>query len=203
MTEIVINHKIIQDDYSQNATINDIIVAQGEYSPEHIITVLELDGDDVLSPSSSELEQSIGQFKNIRIKVQSPLELAIESLDDSTRYIDNIIYNIQDTIKLYEQNLPVEANQKFTEVIDIMDLFIQLITKINSTIKKHRPGKLSNNEMLQKLEIHLLSILKALLPAKEKNDIIMLCDLLEYELIDNLRQWKLQVIPELKRIGRE
>jgi hypothetical protein len=45
-----------------------------------------------------------------------------------------------------------------------------------------------------------LSVIKALLPAKEKNDVVMLCDLLEYELIDNLTQWKIKVLPELKKL---
>jgi hypothetical protein len=41
-----------------------------------------------------------------------------------------------------------------------------------------------------------------LLSAKEKNDNIMLCDLLEYELIDNLTQWKIKILPELKKLKR-
>ncbi len=56
------------------------------------------------------------------------------------------------------------------------------------------------DESIQKLEIHLLSVMKALLQAKEKNDTIMLCDLLEYELADNLTQWKIKVLPELKKL---
>ena len=202
MTSIFINHRLLNNDYNKNATINEIIQAQDALNPEMIITSLELDGDDILSPSNLELDQSIGSFKDIKITLQTPLNLALESLDDSSRYIENIIFSIKDTVQLYEQNLHKEANQKFAEVIDIMDLFIQLISKINSTIKKHKGRSLSDNQDYQKLEIHLLSVLKTLLPAKERNDIIMLCDLLEYELIDNLEQWKTQVIPTLKKIGQ-
>jgi len=88
----------------------------------------------------------------------------------------------------------------FGEVIEIMDLFVQLMSRIYKTVRKRHPQQLQATQTFQQLEIHLLSIMKALLPAKEKNDIIMLNDLLEYELIDNLTQWKIKAIPELKKL---
>ena len=81
-----------------------------------------------------------------------------------------------------------------------MDLYIQLVSNVYQVIRKDLNGKSFKDESIQKLEIHLLSVLKALLQAKEKEDIIMLCDLLEYELVDNLTQWKIKVLPELKKL---
>ncbi len=54
--------------------------------------------------------------------------------------------------------------------------------------------------MAVSLEVRLISTLQQLIPAKEKNDIIMLCDLLEYELVDILDEWKNKVIPELMKL---
>ena len=53
-------------------------------------------------------------------------------------------------------------------------------------------------EVLKALKIHQLSIIKALKSAQSKNDQLMLTDLLEYELKDNLTQWKISAIPQLK-----
>jgi hypothetical protein len=131
---------------------------------------------------------------------QASLELAFESIDSCVGYIDFITARIFKLIGCFNANELDEANAIFIEVVELMDLYIQLISKVYRAIRIDRQGKSFKNENLQKLEIHLLSVIKALLLAKEKEDIIMLCDLLEYELVNNLTQWKIKVLPELKKL---
>ena len=128
------------------------------------------------------------------------LELAFESIDSCFGYVDYITSKIQSLIALYNAGETDKANSSFTEIVDLMDLYIQLITKVYQVLRTDLAGVSFKDESVQKLEIHLLSIIKALLHAKEKDDVIMLCDLLEYELVDNLTQWKIKVLPELKKL---
>lgn len=58
--------------------------------------------------------------------------------------------------------------------------------------------KKDTNDSIKNIEIHLLSILKAVKSAESSKDEEMLVDLLEYELQDNLTQWKIKAIPHLK-----
>ena len=128
------------------------------------------------------------------------LQLAFESIDSCFGYVDYITTKIQKLISFYYAGELDLANETFMEVVDLIDLYIQLISKIYRVIKIDLKGQSFKDEGIQKLEIHLLSVIKALLLAKEKNDVIMLCDLLEYELVDNLTQWKIKVLPELKKL---
>lgn len=128
------------------------------------------------------------------------LNLAFESIDSCFGYIDHIITQIQKLIAHYNAGEIDKANNCFTEVIELMDLYIQLVSKVYRVIIIELRGQSFKDENIKKLEIHLLSITKALFQAKEKNDSIMLCDLLEYELIDNLTQWKIKILPELKKL---
>ncbi len=128
------------------------------------------------------------------------LELAFESIDSCFGYVDYITSQIQKLIAFYNAGEMDQANASFIEVVDLMDLYIQLISKVYKVIKTELQGQVVKDEGVQRLEIHLLSVIKALLQAKEKNDVIMLCDLLEYELVDNLTQWKIKVLPELKKL---
>lgn len=137
--------------------------------------------------------------KNSSSKNES-LVLAFESIDSCFGYVDYISTKIQKLIGLYNTNELDAANTMFIEVVDLMDLYIQLISKVYRVIRTDLQGQSFKDESIQKLEIHLLSVIKALLQAKEKDDVIMLCDLLEYELIDNLTQWKIKVLPELKKL---
>jgi hypothetical protein len=133
-------------------------------------------------------------------KAMTSLELAFESIDSCFGYVDFITSKIQKLIFAYNSGESEQANMIFMEVIDLMDLYIQLISKVYSVLRIELQGQPFKDEGIQKLEIHLLSIIKALLQAKEKEDVIMLCDLLEYELVDNLTQWKIKVLPELKKL---
>lgn len=133
-------------------------------------------------------------------KTNESLDLAFESIDSCFGYIDHIVSRIQKVITHFNANEIKEGNEHLVEVVELMDLYIQLISKVYKVIRLNNRDQLLKDESVQKLEIHLLSVIRALLQAKEKNDLIMLCDLLEYELIDNLTQWKIKVLPELKKL---
>ena len=130
----------------------------------------------------------------------SSLILAFESIDSCFGYVDYISTQIQKLTDAFQANDTALANKTFIEVIDLMDLYVQLITKVYKVIRVEMRVENFKDESVQKLEIHLLSVIKAIIQAKEKEDVIMLCDLLEYELLDNLTQWKIKVLPELKNL---
>lgn len=128
------------------------------------------------------------------------LDLAFESIDSCFGYVDYITTQIQKLILHYNKGNLEQANDSFVEVIELMDLYIQLVSRVYRVLRVELKVMNFKDESIQKLEIHLLSVMKALLQAKEKDDAIMLCDLLEYELVDNLTQWKIKVLPELKKL---
>ncbi len=132
--------------------------------------------------------------------LQNSLDLAFESLDSCNTYIDHLTGLVYKTIEAYQSGDINQGNIAFADMIEILDLYVQLMTKIYASLRQQIKEPINKDDSFQNLEIHLLSIMKAILPAKEKGDIIMLCDLLEFELIDNLTQWKIKAIPELKKL---
>lgn len=203
MTQVLINNEPVNAEFETNTTVNDLVtlILNDVASEDEVISSIKFNGRVLTIDEEDQcLVLPVDSFNDIDFTLINSLSLAFDSLDDCSGYIDVVINKISELSTLYSQNDVRQANILFGEVVEIMNLFVQLVSKIHKTIRKNYPTKLQNNETLQKLEIHLLSVLKALLPAKEKEDIIMLCDLLEYELVDNLTQWKIQAIPELKRI---
>ena len=63
--------------------------------------------------------------------------------------------------------------------------------------------KLNGNENPYGASPKAIAALKNLLPAKEKADLTLLCDLLEYELCDNLAQWDKEILPALDRSNKK
>lgn len=201
MTELTLNKTPLRKTFSDLDTIESVIthIFDAELEKENIITDILIDGELIPFEDGLDIAQKpINMFQNINFKTQTSIELAFEALDSCNEYVQILVDKIMDLTQLFQAGRNEEANELFGEVIDILDLFIQLFSRIHSTIKRNFQQENNSSEDIQKLEIHLLSILKALLPAKEKNDLIMLCDLLEYELVDNLTQWKIKIIPMLK-----
>jgi hypothetical protein len=205
MTLIRLNGEELSYKYNANSTLSELVdqLLSGHLTKEEVITAISINGKTLSGKEESEcLPKSLNEFQSIDLKAQSNLELAFDALDSCNGYIDVLTEKVQDLVLLYQDNKIDEANDKFSDIIEIVDLFVQLMTKINRTLKSGLGQSFQKSRSVQNLEIHLLSIVKGLLPAKENNDIIMLCDLLEYELIDNLTQWKIKAIPELKNLQK-
>lgn len=203
MTTISLNNQVINTLENSNTSLTDYMdhLLDKHLKKQEVITGIRVNGKLLsLEEENACLGQSLSSFQSVDFKVQSTLDLAFEALDSCTTYIDVVTQKVRELIELYTNNQLEEANLKFGDVIDIMDLYVQLMSKIHKTLKTNLPNNYSKSKTIQQLEIHLLSILKGLIPAKEKNDLIMLCDLLEYELIDNLTQWKIKAIPELRAL---
>ena len=203
MTQVTLNQSPLKNSISQDQSLDELVsfIFDKEVSKENILVNINLDGEIIPFEDGLRVASAkVSSFKEIDFEIKSSLELAYEALDSCNDYIDLLIKKIKYLTECYNKNEIDQANDSFTEVIDILDLYTQLFARIHTTLKRNLPDTINVGPDIQKLDIHLLSILKALIPAKENGDIIMLCDLLEYELIDNLTQWKIKIVPALKRL---
>lgn len=203
MTDLTLNHSDLKRSFDQKKTLSEVIdhLFDQEIDNETVLVNLHVDGEVIPFEDGLDISQKlISDFNSINFETQSSAELAFEAVDSCNDYIDVLNEKILHLTKLYQAGESQIANEEFGDMIDILDLYVQLFAKIHSTLKRVVDLPKETSENIQKLDIHLLSVLKALIPAKEKNDIIMLCDLLEYELVDNLTQWKIKIIPNLKKL---
>lgn len=198
---ITVNKLKVSNEIEPEITIDQLLdfILNDEKLNEHEITKVILDGKRVVAEDEKEqLSTQVGRYQSIEVFHQSRKAIAYDVLSTCPKYIDNIIFKIDEIIDAYDQNNLNEATRIFCETLDFIDLFVKLFTNLNKTLKPLVLKDVEFNENLQRLELHLLSVMKSLIPAKEKNDIIMLCDLLQYELVDNLTQWKMKIIPDYK-----
>jgi hypothetical protein len=203
MEDLIVNNVKVEEQFNDDLTVNKLLdhILNQQYNDDDLITEVKLDG--VAIPEEKELQlldSHIGNYQSVECTILSRLDLAFDALNSCSKHIDIINQNISVVVAAYQEGREHEANSNFAQTIELIDLFIQLIARCQETIKKNFQEEDETYKKIQNLEIHLLSILKSLIPAKEKQDFIMLCDLLEYELADNLTQWKISVIPELKRL---
>lgn len=113
----------------------------------------------------------------------------IENLEQLSKSITNRISKLDFATKPgYKSDLK--------QVMAGIGVFIQSSSFIVRKLKKRYHAL--DNSSVKNLQIHLLSVLKGIESAHNKQDLLMLEDLLEFELKDNLTKWKILVIPSLK-----
>ena len=204
MTNITVNDQRIKNDPDLSISIEDLKkVIMRDFAIEgDVITSIQLDDETYNFSEVISGEREIREYQTINFIVKSSLNLAFDAIDSCSVFIDLVIRKIDLLLEDYNKNDMNQLNMHFIEVVEDIDLFVQLITNVNRTLYFYFGEKYNKDNIIRNLEMTLLSIIKSLVPVKEKNDIIMLCDLLKYELVENLEEWKIKAIPELQRFKK-
>jgi hypothetical protein len=130
--------------------------------------------------------QSVGDIQHL---VMDTISVGQELLNDIILQINDI-----DTMaagKEYFLNLHLSRlSSDITNFVELTTLLSKILTtKKNITLPEIKTS-----------HIHLLFILKGINQAQQKNDSLVLEDLIKHELKDNLTQWKIDFIPQTKRL---
>lgn len=120
-------------------------------------------------------------------------------LSDTLLLSQDLLNDILDQImhiQLVTANSPVSWNLLLTDLTQDIGRFVE-VTSLLCRIALDNHRKL----LLQVKESHisLLFILKAVNQSQQKQDLMALRELIKYELKDNLTQWKIDLIPQIKR----
>jgi hypothetical protein len=121
--------------------------------------------------------------------ISNSLNLALELLNDIFLQISTLEIK-QDEQRHFSNLHLTKLSLNLTQFIELTTLTSRMIT-----LKK----SMTFNEV-KNSHIHLLFVLKGINQAQLKNDEMILEDLIKYELKDNLTQWKINIIPTIKRM---
>ena len=88
-------------------------------------------------------------------------------------------------------------NKKVTKLTSDLSMFVELTTLLSKTMMVRKQQTISE---IKNSHIHLLFIVKAMNQSQLKQDYVALEELIKYELKDNLTQWKIDLIPQIKKL---
>lgn len=143
------------------------------------------------------LIRPISEQDHIKITFNKSSPLLQDIIEQFPMLLERIISTILIcTDHLKEDNFE-EARYHLSKSVDGVNTFIESISYTIQNIPNE--DERISTLPIKELQIHLLSVMKAVNSANHKEDTIMLTDLLEYELKDNLTQWKILIIPVLKQ----
>ena len=128
------------------------------------------------------------QNNEVRDIISDTINLANELVSSIITMIDNL--SVQEFQKEYYRNIYLsDLTSDVTKLVEITTLLSKfLLSRKNISVPE-----------IKNSHIHLLFIIKGINQNMQSNDHIVLDDLIKHELRDNLTQWKIELIPAIKR----
>jgi len=112
------------------------------------------------------------------------------------QFLSEILSNIQ-TLEPYDPKNEIYWNQKIAQMTADIGQFVEITTLLSKLILKKTKTSISD---IKESHISLLFIMKAIIQAQGKQDYLAMEELIKYELKDNLTQWKIDLIPQSKKL---
>jgi len=160
-------------------------VAQAVGQDGHVISSLRVDGREISEAEEQNLKNSpVNGMGAIEVMTASPADLAYETLDTLSQYVDRLVASIERAALHFKQKNYVAADTYFVKSIDGLDLFVQTIGGVKLALRVGLEPKIAL------AEASLVSIMNDLLDAKRQNNYVYIAELLEKDLVENLREWK-------------
>ena len=204
MLEIQINGRSVQHNFSHTQNVYELLplIKKSYLKNNEIILDLCINRQRVFVKNKNELcNLDISCVSDISLWTSKNYEVILETVNAMPGYINNINEKISLAVLFYSKDQCNLGDSLLEDIIENLDVFVQLISNIHQGLTVASDTRLEGKSTIKELEIHLLSILKAIIRAKQLGDKIMLTDLLEYELNANLTQWKISAIPHIKSLN--
>lgn len=119
-----------------------------------------------------------------------------ETLGLTLEFLSDIILDIQ-AMGEFSPEKEFFWNRKIAKLTADVSQFVELTTLLSKAIM-NKTGKTIPSIKLS--HVHLLFIMKAMNQSQMKRDFVALEELIKYELKDNLTQWKIDLIPQIKKM---
>lgn len=123
-------------------------------------------------------------------------DFLVDTLGITLEFLSDIIFDIQN-IGEFSPEREFIWNRKVMKLTTDISQFVELTTLLSKTIMSRKQLSVAG---IKESHIHLLFILKAMNQTQIKQDLIALEELIKYELKDNLTQWKIDLIPQIKKL---
>ncbi len=151
------------------------------------IASLSLNGEEV----TSEEEKNLHLHGNdcLEITTETPGCLAIKILGESQYYINELQNYILLVAGQYTSGIK-KADRNFTEAIQGLQWFVQMTDFIERTLQINFQKVMFNYRSIAEYVMCLNSILQEIVKAQEGCDPVLLADILEYDLVPHLGEWK-------------
>lgn len=163
--------------------INSTLAKDGRF-----IASLKVDGKE-MEGCSPGVDRSLDSIESIEITSESPVRLAARIIGEAQNYIDGLIDFLKGVAGHYSAGSDC-AGAAFVEAVQGLQWFVQMTDFIETNLRLDFTSISVNGRSISESVNALNGVLQDLAVAQEASDPVMLADILEYDLVPCLAEWK-------------
>ena len=152
------------------------------------IASLLVNGEEVVD-SISEKSRRLDGIDSIEITTETPVRLVGKILDEGENYIDGLRDCLMKVAGHFTSGSEC-ADDSFAEAVQGLQWFVQMTDFIECTLNLDFQKLLRNGRPVAEYVNSLNGILQEIVNAQEVSDPVLLADIIEYDLVPHLEDWK-------------
>ena len=160
----------------------------------YIISDLQADGQNISNSSEKEIEE-IKPIEKLEIEVKEIAELEVESLEEAENYLPRAISGIEEIVAKFRQGNELKGYTMLSDLLEGLEWLSLLIEKLedSSEINLNNINEFNIKKFIKEWQ----EVLQKLFTAMENQDLVLIGDLLEYELLPMLKDY-LKLVKKIK-----
>jgi hypothetical protein len=175
--------------------------------PDSVVRHVQVDGvplmPDNLHEGSSEWLQSLQMREKIEIYTGTIAEIARDSISEALEYLDRVEAATPSLASGFQTCPGPESFESLRQLYEGLYWLNLLMDKLESGLQIGLHNVLINNVPAKEHHQKFIAILKQLIDSQEKQDFILIADLLEYEILPLVPIWREMFNVILKKVEGE
>ncbi|RJP79182.1 MAG: hypothetical protein C4524_05650 [Candidatus Zixiibacteriota bacterium] len=167
------------------------------------ILKVKLNGEDITGKDRTDLNKlPLDEIQEVEVHTGDPRVLARSSLYSVADFLEKLLAEMQSTAELFRLGNEERSNQSFMRCLDGMQVFMHSLESCRRLLGisfelLFVPVGLGNDDVtVAENRRRLFEVLDGMIEAQTNKDWLLLADLLEYELVPILEDWR-QIIPAI------
>ncbi len=161
--------------FSGTEFIVDIVINGNKVPPEEL--------DDVVKKPFSEVE-------SLEIVTANPRDVSLSTLKNLDPFLENLVSLLEQSADKFRMEKEKDANKFFISCVEGLQTFVGLLDKIKTLNTLDLSSMTFESVSVSEKEDALLKVSNSLYDSQKSKDWVSLGDVLEYELVPIIRDWR-------------
>ncbi|MDP8207689.1 MAG: hypothetical protein P9L92_13565 [Candidatus Electryonea clarkiae] len=189
MIETIIDGNQAVNDFSDISTIAEAVrkIAKTLSEDRSVIKVY-LDGQDVTGQFEVQ-EDELSNHNRLEVTTGRMDMVALEALESLTDFHAALLKELNQVSEEYRVGDEEKAHQIFAKCLDGLQILMKTTITAANLLRMKATDIVSGENNLEKTTLDINSLLDEMIEAQTQRDVILLADLVEYELIPSMEDW--------------
>ncbi|MCX8042922.1 MAG: hypothetical protein N3B18_02210 [Desulfobacterota bacterium] len=191
--QVSINGNTIQEYFGGAENLEEVLVKLSKTAlpKDHLIGSVNINGRPYteLYPGQSR-EIPLSKIHDIQVTTVSLQQFAEAAVKDAPNFIARMCEHCHDTADSFRMYDETDAHQKFADLLEALRALIHFINNVRSALGWNFQKMQYQGESVSMRWAKYMEVIDELKNIQEEGDLILLADIIEYEIIPLLEDWK-------------